>query len=152
MDAEQVVRAYADMVYKIAYRYAANSADADDIFSETFLRYFKKERTFESEEHRKAWLIRVTINCAKQLLGERMYHEELEDYKLDAAQETAQDEILALREAIERLSTYQKEVITLFYLQELSVKEIAEILDKSESAVKTMLFRAREQLRRYLED
>ena len=65
MNEEAVVRTYADMVYKIAYRYVANPVDADDVFSETFLAYFKKERVFPEEEHRKAWLIRVTINCAK---------------------------------------------------------------------------------------
>ena len=54
---EQIVRTYADMVYRIAYRYVKNSIDADDVFSEVFLAYFKKERTFENEEHRKAWLI-----------------------------------------------------------------------------------------------
>ena len=59
-----VVRTYADMVYKIAVRYTANLTDADDVFSETFLAYFRKERQFNSEEHRKAWLIRVAINCA----------------------------------------------------------------------------------------
>ena len=64
MNEETVVRTYADMVYKIAYRYVLNQADADDVFSETFLAYFKKERVFQDEEHRKAWLIRVTINCA----------------------------------------------------------------------------------------
>lgn len=65
MNEELVVKTYADMVYKIAYRYTANPTDAEDVFSETFLAYFKKDRAFESEEHRKAWLIRVTINCAK---------------------------------------------------------------------------------------
>ncbi|MBQ0037375.1 MAG: sigma-70 family RNA polymerase sigma factor [Clostridiales bacterium] len=152
MDAEEIVYQYADMVYKIAYRYTANFADAEDIFSATFLRYFKKDRCFESEEHRKAWLIRVTINCAKQLLGERMNYQELDERVAAEESETSQDEILALRDAIEKLPANQKEVITLFYLQELPVKMIAEILGKSESAVKILLFRARNQLRVYLGD
>jgi RNA polymerase sigma factor (sigma-70 family) len=79
MNEEEIVRTYADMVYKIAYRYVANPTDADDVFSETFLAYFKKERTFEEEEHRKAWLIRVTINCAKDLLRSKAPWEELNE-------------------------------------------------------------------------
>ena len=54
MDSESVVRRYADMIYKIAYHYVQNGADAEDVFSEVWLIYFKKERTFESEDHRKA--------------------------------------------------------------------------------------------------
>ena len=73
-----VVRTYADMVYKIAVRYTANLTDADDVFSETFLAYFRKERQFNSEEHRKAWLIRVAINCAKDQLRGRQQSCELE--------------------------------------------------------------------------
>ena len=151
MDADAVVRTYADMVYKIAYRYVFNPTDAEDVFSETFLRYFKKERTFESEEHRKAWLIRVTINCAKELLSERTQSEELNEEIAGAEEKTSQDEILALHEAIEALPEHQKEVIKLFYLQELSVREIAEILGKNENTVKVTLSRARERLRSFLE-
>ena len=76
------MRTYADMVYRIAYRYAKNSIDTDDVFSEVFLTYFKKERTFESEEHRKAWLIRVTINCAKDLLAQRSQLQQLHEEAL----------------------------------------------------------------------
>ena len=48
MNEEEIVRTYADLVYKIAYRYTSNAADAEDVFSETFLAYFKRERSFES--------------------------------------------------------------------------------------------------------
>ena len=152
MSGDEIVRTYADMVYRIAYRYMSNPADAEDVFSETFLTYFKKERTFESEEHRKAWLIKVTINCAKTMLSSRSYNDELDDRMIDASTEdTPRDEILDLRNAIQKLPPAQKEVITLFYLQDLTVRQIAQILDKSESSVKVTLFRAREKLQKYLE-
>ena len=77
------------MVYRIAYRYVKNSIDSDDVFSEVFLAYFKKERTFESEEHRKAWLIRVTINCAKDLLAQRAQLQQLHEETLP--DQTARD-------------------------------------------------------------
>ena len=152
MSGEEIVRTYSDMVYRIAYRYMSDPTDAEDVYSETFLTYFKKERTFESEEHRKAWLIKVTINCAKTMLSSRSYNDELDDRMLDASTEdTPRDEILDLRNAIEKLPPAQKEVITLFYLQDLPIRMIAQILDKSESSVKVTLFRAREKLQKLLE-
>ena len=54
---------YGDTVYRLAFAYTRNRADADDVFQEVFLRYFRRAPAFETEEHRKAWLIRVTINC-----------------------------------------------------------------------------------------
>lgn len=152
MDGEEIVRTYADMVYRVALRYVRSPHDAEDVFSEAFLIYFKKERSFESEEHRKAWLIRVTINCAKELLGNARYAEEINEELLGAAEDRPTDEILTLREAIEKLPALQKEVITLFYLQDLTVRQISGILDKSENSVKVALHRARENLRRYMED
>ena len=78
MDAETVVKTYSDMIYRIAMRYVAKPEDAEDVYSEVFLNYFRRPREFESEEHRKAWLIKVTINCAKDLLGKRMNFEDIE--------------------------------------------------------------------------
>lgn len=153
MDAEEVVRTYSDMVYRIAFRYAGNPTDAEDIYSETFLSYFKRERDFESEEHRKAWLIRVTINAAKTFLGSRHYGEELNEELVGAAPEdTGAEERMDLYAAIRRLPEGQREVIELFYLQQLSVRQIASIVGKTENTVKVTLSRARDRLKALLED
>lgn len=149
MDAESIVRTYADMIYKIAYRYVRNASDAEDAFSEVWLIYFKRDRAFETEEHRKAWLIRVTINVAKDLLSKRGYHEELTDRIELPEAGPAREELMDLRNAIDQLPPDYKEVVCLYYLQGLPVKTIAEILDRNENTVKTHLSRAREQLRNY---
>ena len=149
MDAESIVRTYADMIYKIAYRYVRNASDAEDAFSEVWLIYFKRDRAFETEEHRKAWLIRVTINVAKDLLSKRGYHEELTDRIELPEAGPAREELMDLRNAINQLPPDYKEVVCLYYLQGLPVKTIAEILDRNENTVKTHLSRAREQLRNY---
>ena len=148
-----VVRTYADMVYKIAVRYTANLTDAEDVFSETFLAYFRKERQFNSEEHRKAWLIRVAINCAKDQMRERQQCCELEADPGSVEQGfTKTEEAADLRSALEQLKPEYREVICLFYLQDLSVKMIAEVLGRNESTVKTQLARAREKLKVFLEE
>ena len=139
------------MVYRIAYRYVKNSIDSDDVFSEVFLAYFKKERTFESEEHRKAWLIRVTINCAKDLLAQRAQLQQLHEETLPDQTARDADTYMDLHNAIEQLRPEHQEVIKLYYLDDLSVKEIAQILNKNENTIKTQLFRARDTLKSVLE-
>jgi RNA polymerase sigma-70 factor (ECF subfamily) len=152
MNEEAIVRTYADMVYKIAYRYVANPTDADDVFSETFLAYFKKERTFEEEEHRKAWLIRVTINCAKDLLMGKTRWEELnEEIAEDNTFSLDSEEQLDMRAAIQQLRLEYREVICLHYLEGLSIQDISAILGRNENTVKTHLARGREKLRKFLE-
>ena len=145
------MRTYADMVYRIAYRYTKNSIDTDDVFSEVFLTYFKKERTFESEEHRKAWLIRVTINCAKDLLVQCSQLQQLHEEALPEQTPRDTDTYMDLHEAIEELRPEYREVIKLYYLDDLSVKEIAQILEKNENTIKTQLSRARNTLKSILE-
>lgn len=147
---EQIVRTYADMVYRIAYRYVKNPTDADDVFSEVFLSYFKKDRVFESEEHRKAWLIRVTINCAKDFLSQRSQWQQLQEGMVGDQTKPNTDTYLDLYAAIEQLKPEYREVIKLFYLDDLTVKQIAEVLGKNENTVKTQLSRARETLRKLL--
>ena len=121
------------------------------MFSEVFLAYFKKERTFESEEHRKAWLIRVTINCAKDFLVQRSRLQQFNEAVISDQTAPDTDVYIDLHEAIEKLRPDYREVIKLYYLDDLSVKQVAQILDKNENTVKTQLFRAREMLRDFLE-
>jgi RNA polymerase sigma-70 factor (ECF subfamily) len=153
MNEETVVRTYADMVYKIAYRYVADPTDVDDVFSETFLTYFKKERVFHDEEHRKAWLIRVTINCAKDLLRGKSSWEELNETIVgEESSALGSEEQLDLYTALRQLRFEYREAICLHYLEGLSVKDIAVVLGRNENTVKTHLARGREKLRKFLED
>ena len=65
---ETVIQRYKGTVYSVALSYTSNRADADDIFQEVFLIYFKVKPQFNDEEHRKAWLIRTTINCSLRVV------------------------------------------------------------------------------------
>ena len=64
----QLVEMYASMIYRIAYTRMQNVADAEDITQEVLLKYLKAGKTFRDEEHRKMWLIRVTVNTIKSSL------------------------------------------------------------------------------------
>lgn len=65
----QAMETYGDMVYRLALAQTQSSHDADDVFQEVFLRYLRSAPAFREEEHRKAWLLRVTVNCCKKLHG-----------------------------------------------------------------------------------
>lgn len=145
---EEIIDSYADMVYRIALSKMGNRPDADDIFQEVFLKYMQKERSFESEEHRKAWLIRVTINCCKLFWMNpfRKHFAPMEEAPEDAFYEMDEEEYGIYQEVM-RLPSNLRVVIDLFYFEELSVKEIAASLSISEANVKMRLSRARQKLK-----
>lgn len=67
VDIDKIVADYSDLVYQLAYAQMRNKNDADDIYQEVFLRYIRKKPVLKNEEHEKAWFIRVTINCCRNL-------------------------------------------------------------------------------------
>lgn len=140
---EQVLVMYGNMVYRLAYACMRSTMDAEDVCQDVFLRYFQKRPEFQSEEHRRAWLLRVTVNRARTIfrsawfrhtvpLDERVVFSEPEEQKLD--------------EALSRLSGKDREVLHLYYYEELSVREIGDLLRRKESTVRTQLTRARRRL------
>ena len=139
---------YGDTVYRLAFAYARSKADADDIFQEVFLRYYRRAPAFESEEHRKAWLLRVTINRAKSCLS-KMLHEPQET--ADAAPFSA-PESLELHEALLRLAPKYRTVIHLFSYEGYTAEEIGALLHRKPSTVRTQLTRARSRLADLLRD
>lgn len=139
---------YGDTVYRLAFAYTRNRADADDVFQEVFLRYFRRAPAFETEEHRKAWLLRVTINRAKSCLS-KMPHEPQET--ADAAPFSA-PESLELHEALLRLAPKYRTVIHLFYYEGYTAEEIGALLHRKPSTVRTQLTRARSRLADLLRD
>lgn len=147
-DFDAALAQYGDTVYRLAFAYARSKADADDIFQEVFLRYYRRAPAFESEEHRKAWLLRVTINRAKSCLS-KMLHEPQET--ADAAPFSA-PESLELHEALLRLAPKYRTVIHLFYYEGYTAEEIGALLHRKPSTVRTQLTRARSRLADLLRD
>jgi RNA polymerase sigma-70 factor (ECF subfamily) len=152
VDTDAAINQYADMVYRIAIVQMKSKSDADDIFQEAFLRLVKYKDTIESEEHLKAWLIRVTINCCKKHFdnawNKKTTSMEYETGVEETYEMQEQDETVF--HAIKGLSENYRSVIHLFYYEEYSVKEIAQIMEQSESTIKTRLSRARDLLRKQL--
>lgn len=146
---EAVIRQYADTVYRLAWAYARNTADAEDIFQEVFLRYVRFAPQFESEEHRKAWLLRVTVNRAKSHL--RKNHPRPAPQEATITPFTAA-EALELHEALQKLPPKYRAVLHLFYFEDCPVEEISSVLRRKPSTVRTQLTRARRLLAQLLQE
>ncbi len=146
---EAAFRKYADMVYRLAFVRTGSRNDSDDILQEVFLRYMKVWRKMESEEHIKATLIRITVNCSNSLLSSFWFKktDPLDENISVTDNNTAEN---ALGEVL-KLPVKYRTVIHLYYYMGYSVAEIAELTKTNPSTVKTRLARARGQLKKTLE-
>jgi RNA polymerase sigma-70 factor (ECF subfamily) len=155
---DEVVRFYSPLVWKIALTKTRSSHDAQDIFQDVFVKLVMHEQPFDSEEHRKAWLIRVTINCCNShfVAPWRKNVDGMDD--LTMAQLPDEDTLLPENDApdvcaeVLKLPQQMREVVLLFYYEEMSIREIADVLGTSEVNVKKRLSRARQKLRLLLEN
>lgn len=138
------------MIYRIAAIHCSgHQEDAGDVFQEVFLALLRSKKSFQTEEHLKAWLIRVTLNqCKKKYHSRKRYipmaQEELTRY-LEQTQVIGEEPGKLLM-ALCHLPTKYRKVLELFYLEEFQTKEIAGILHLSESAVRKRLQRGRQML------
>ena len=144
--AEAVFRRYADMIYRVALHNLDDPADADDILQEVCLTLLTKKIP-EDEEHLKSWLIRVTINKCRDLSRSfwRRNRKSIDDYEELEAEKPP--EIMA---ELQSLSESYRNIIYLYYYEEYTVSEIAQLLRMNVNTVKSGLRRARDQLKKLL--
>ena len=149
-DLDTLFHTYGDMVYRLALVRTRSTADAEDVVQEVFLRCLKNNPSFLSAEHQKAWLIKVTVNCSKSLLGSAFRRHSVPE---DAAGElVSEDETpdSTVYDAVLRLPDKYRTAIHLYYYEDYSVKEIASVMRTTESTVKSWLHRARAMLKETL--
>lgn len=153
VDFEKAVEQYSDMIYRITLTITGNEEDAKDAFQEAFLRLVRNHHKITSEEHLKAWLIRVASNCAKTTVlspwnrNTQGMEEELEGK--GAVCDQTENELLS---ELQQLPKKYSVALYLFYYEEYSIKEISRILEKNENSVKTLLNRGRSLLKKRLEE
>ena len=147
---KMILDEYSDTVYKIAYSQTKDKNHADDVFQEVFLRLIKKKPTFQSKDHIKAWLIRVTINCSKSIFLS-FHFKKRSNLSNDIVDSNVSFEKSELYYAVMDLPSKYKDTLYLFYYEGYSVKEIANILGKKEATIKTNLHRGRNLLKVNLE-
>lgn len=138
-------------VYRAAFAYCRNTADAEDIVQETFIRRFRTETEFPDDASEKAWLMKVAVNKCKDMLRSARYRYFYNSVPLEEAElvyETPEES--AVFHAVMELPPKYRLVIHLYYYEGYSVPETAKITGRSETAVQTQLYRARKLLRKAL--
>lgn len=148
-DITSALEKYSDMVRRICFMYLKNRDDVDDIFQEVFLSLLKNNTKFETSEHEKAWLIRVTINKCKDFL-KSFWHRNIDSF--DETQELvfetkAENDLMHI---ILTLPKKYKDVIYLFYYEDFTVPEIANLLHEKENTIYSQLHRARNLIKEKL--
>ena len=149
-EANRAIDRYADLVRRVCMIHLKNHADTEDIFQIVFLKYVTGTTEFESEEHEKAWFIRVTINACKDLLRSffRSRTVSLDDL-LEQPDQVPEDHREVL-EAVLALPDKYRDVVYLHYYEGYTAPEIGTILHKNPNTVYTLLTRARDELRKML--
>lgn len=142
-----IIQKYKSTVYGIAITRTKNIHDADDIFQEVFLAYYKKERTFSSDELEKAWFIKTTIYCTFNLFRKfKQFYLPLDENLLTGFEfEPSQDK--HIYETLLQLSEKYRTTLYLHYIEGYKTGEIASLLDTKDSTIRMRLKRGREQMK-----
>lgn len=143
-------RQYRDMVYRVALHALGSPQDAEDAVQEVFLRLYTEKKPFAGPEHLRRWLIRVTVNVCKDALKSPWRRRRVPLEELPETPVFDRPEQGALYREVMALPEKYRTVLYLFYYEELTVKEIGEILGLGTTAVTTRLHRARAKLKEQL--
>lgn len=148
---EQYIKQYHGAVYRLALSYVKNAAEAEDISQSAFIKLWEQSAAPENPpENPKAWLFTVTVNLSKNLLKSMRFTRSAElDENIPYSAGLSETET-ELWQAVMKLTPKYRTVIHLYYYEEYSVKEIADIIGASETNVTTRLARAREKLKKLL--
>ena len=151
IDIMEICTKYGDRLYAAAFNITRQRQDAEDAVQEALLRLFRSDKEFESEEHIKAWLIRVTINIAKSTCTSFWHRNRVpyEDYMDEIPFEDESDK--DLMEAVLSLPDKYRIIVHLHYYEGYKTREIADTLKLSENTVKTRLLQSRKLLKTKLE-
>ena len=138
--ARRLVDLYADTILRISYSYLKQTCDAEDICQTVFLKYLTNDCTFDSIDHEKAWIIRTTINACKDYLKSAHFRRTvaLDEAEAVAAPPVPDTEVL---DALKRLPEQYRISLYLFYYEEYSAREIAQVMGKSEANITQYLSR-----------
>lgn len=148
---ELLYNKYKNSVYRLAFSYCKNTADAEDITQETFIKRFTTDIKFSDDKSEKAWLMKVTANKCKDLFKSITYKYFYYSVSLEEANLTYESsEESAVYHAVMELPPKYRIVIHLYYYEGYSVAEIGKILGKSDTAIQTRLYRARNLLKKLL--
>ena len=152
-DLDSLLDKYGNMILRLAYTYLKSRADAEDVLQDVFVRVYEKNPEFDSDEHTRAWLVRTTVNLCKNRLGSfwSRNRRPIEDAE-NAAVFDSYNEGSPVIDAVFTHGEKYRVCVFLFYFEGYSTAETARLVGKSETAVRSILHRARQQLREILKE
>lgn len=147
---EEIYKLFKPNIFAIGFTYFKNAIEADDVVQETFYKYYMSDKDFDSLDHIKNWLIRVAVNECKRVTLSTWFKrkEPLENYVEKLTFTNPEQSQLFIE--VMNLPQKYRQVIHLYYYEGYSIKEIAEIMEISPSAVSTRLERGRKKLKEKL--
>ena len=148
---EAAYEAFSPLVYRIALSHVKSREDAEDLLHDVFIKFMEKMPKLRHDEHKRAWLVRVTVNTCLDALRKKQYRNHL---SLDEVAETASSERTEKADvfyALEALSSQDKTIILLHDLEGYPLKDISFMLGITLSAAKMRLSRARDRLKKLME-
>ncbi len=147
---ERLLTSYGNSVLRLAYSYLRNMSDAEDVLQDTLIQFIKTQPQFVSDEHEKAWLLRVAINISKNKITYNTIRKTDELSESLAAKEL--EDLSFVWDAVKQLPLKYSEVVHLFYHEGYSTIQIANLLSKKEVTVRSLLKRARAKLKDILKE
>ena len=155
VDLSALVATYAATLFRVAHAVLRDRAEAEDTVQDTFLRVLQHERALPTIRDLRPWLIRITWNLAldrrrrrRPDQAEDRFFQALPALAIPADQALhAAEQTRAVLQAIDHLPKRERQALLLSALEELGTEEIAQIMNKSESAIRALLYRARTRLR-----
>lgn len=152
---EYIFREYYLLIYRVAFSQLKNHDDAEDITQEVFLKIIRHDMRYDSIEHERAWIIRVTINLCRDLLKSKWRKTSVSMENISEIQNAESEKFGNLQDnmlwIILQLPEKYRNCLYLFYYEDYSVKEISQSLEMPENTVKTNLRRGREALKKMLQ-
>ena len=151
--AAQLLDSYGNAVLRLAYSYMHNMADAEDILQEALIKYLQAKPVFTTREHQKAWLLRVAGNlCKNRLNYNRLRQADDIDELADTLASENRSDLTFVWQAVKSLPASYRDAIHLYYYEGYSASEIADILDRNESSIRSDLHRGRARLKELLKE
>ena len=152
---ERILKIYGDTIYRMAFIQVKNPDTADDIYQNVCMKLLKQKEPIEPEEHLKAWLLRTTIHCCKDYWKsswiQRISWEEPSQQEESYEPMNEDQGPGYITECVQKLPEKYRAIIHLYYYEEYSQKEIADMLCMKENTVASRLARGREKLKKMLE-
>lgn len=148
--AAQILDTYGDTILRYAFSYLHNQSDTEEVLQDTLIQFLKTRPVFESDEHEKAWLLRVAGNLCKNRLKYNSLRQ-TDELREELIAEQRED-LSFIWDAVQALPVQYREVIHLFYREGYSTREISQILGRKEATIRSDLSRGRGKLKELLKE